>query len=426
MPSAWRWAAGCGSGPTHCGPSRSLVRIRSQLALLLLGDAAAGATAAAWRPAAAAQRSPRSQAANLMHQPSSPQSRPAPPPAGTSPEGLRAWEGLRALQDGKAPPAPRAANSSFKRSSLEEPLVFRSPAWRLELSNMTGAIIGLARSSSSSGGGGSGTGSSAAPRPSWLQRAAAWLRLPAAWLGDGGGNDVNSGGGGWASFDAPLALPVYSTYSEDDYDVFWSEYSWNAPGSELWRRKDFGKPNATGAPGGGGRGAGGAADEPASLCCLLNALAAAPPAEHTHPDPDTHLLPPPWPALPCPHSLLQSRAARGAPSTCLWRRRCGGGPPRAAACTWRSRLLLTATRCRTRGPPRRCGPRSGGGGARRGLQGLGLGGLAVAAGGALGPGRARCAHAGTCHWLVSPSAHPPPAPPPAGCRRTPPRSCAWM
>lgn len=198
-----------------------------------LGDASA-----ACKPLAAILKSP------LRHP-----LRPGPC-AGSSAEGVRAWEALAALQDGKAPPNPGAANSSFKRSSLQEPLLFDSEAWQVELSNLTGAIVGLRFK-------GSGRGSSAAGAPSAWHRLASWLRLPGAWLRaaalDGSGRQQGDSGG-WAGFSAPLALPVYSTYSEEDYDVIWSQYSYVGPNVADWFYKDFGKPNATGGCGFGPRG----------------------------------------------------------------------------------------------------------------------------------------------------------------------------
>lgn len=173
--------------------------------------------------------------------------------AGSSPEGVRAWQALAALQDGKAPPTPGAANSSFKRSSLQEPLLFESPAWQLELSNMTGAIVGLrfkgGSSSGSSGGRDPGSSSSSMPWP-W-QPLLSWLRLPNAmsWRGADswlGARRQQEGGPSWAGFDAPLALPVYETFSEDQYDVIWTQYAYQAPDIAEWFHRDFGKPNATG------------------------------------------------------------------------------------------------------------------------------------------------------------------------------------
>eukprot|EP00887_Chlorella_sp_A99_P001854 scaffold19.g1854.t1 len=69
---------------------------------------------------------------------------------GDSAAGRAAWLALAELQRGKTPPATReharAVGSGgggplFNRSSLAEPLIFRSHAWALELSNATGAIL---------------------------------------------------------------------------------------------------------------------------------------------------------------------------------------------------------------------------------------------------------------------------------------------
>ncbi|EFN51908.1 hypothetical protein CHLNCDRAFT_54763 [Chlorella variabilis] len=62
---------------------------------------------------------------------------------GNSQEGLRAQEALSALQRGRVPPTPHAPSSGFQRRSLQEPLLFQSLAWQLELSSATGAIVGL-------------------------------------------------------------------------------------------------------------------------------------------------------------------------------------------------------------------------------------------------------------------------------------------
>ena len=155
------------------------------------------------------------------------------------------WEALALLQTRKVPPAPGAANSSFKRASLREPLLFESDSWRLELSNLTGAIVGLRFKGRSSGGcraAASACGGSSGGLP-WWRRAAAALRLPGSWLGaaragqagrqagTGSGTGLTAAGGSvggsdsWASFNAPLALPVYSTYSEDDFETIFSQAS---------------------------------------------------------------------------------------------------------------------------------------------------------------------------------------------------------
>lgn len=128
------------------------------------------------------------------------------------------WETLAQLQDRKAPPAPGAANSSFKRASLAEPLLFEGDSWQLELSNLTGAIVGLQFKACTAGGcpaiDNGGRGSSGMP---WWRRAASMLHLPGALFASSEERAQRQVGGSWASFNAPLALPVYSTYSEDDY-----------------------------------------------------------------------------------------------------------------------------------------------------------------------------------------------------------------
>ena len=160
-----------------------------------------------------------------------------PSAAGDSPEGVAMWETLALLQERKAPPAPGAANSSFKRASLEEPLLFEGARWQLELSNLTGAIVGLRLNGCSSGrcganGDPTSGGSSGGSGLPWWQRVAGMLRLPGSWFATERGEAERLGreSGSWASFNAPLALPVYSTYSDDDYqDTIFNQ------ASGLWR-----------------------------------------------------------------------------------------------------------------------------------------------------------------------------------------------
>ena len=71
----------------------------------------------------------------------------------------------------------------------------------------------------------------------------------------------------WAGYDSPLALPVYETFSEEDYSAIWHRYAYQAPDLQPWFLKDFGKPNATGAR---------AAALPASLLCKPAGEGAAP------------------------------------------------------------------------------------------------------------------------------------------------------
>lgn len=215
-------------------------------------------------------------------------------PAGSSAAGVRAWGALAALQDGKAPPAPGAANSSFKRSSLQEALVFEGPSWQLELSNMTGAIVGLRFKGCTDQRGCQNSNRSGGTDPeSW---AAAWLRAPAAWLGRRGGSAAPLQEAlqqaSWAAFDAPLALPIYSTYAEDDYDAIFGRYTW---ASTVWSLRDFGKPNATGAQ--AARGTGGACWS----CFCRNGCPVA------HRTPHRHALPA---ASPC-RARSQGRRSAG-------------------------------------------------------------------------------------------------------------------
>ena len=208
---------------------------------------------------------------------------------------MAAWQALAALQDGKAPPAPGAANSSYKRVGLGEPLTFESPAWRVELSNMTGAVVGLrflggaaAASAAvshapSDGGGGSSRDSGAARQSPW-QPLLSRLALPGAarlLAADGSRaaalqqqqqqqqerRQAAEPPPSWAGYDSPLALPVYETFGEEDYSAIWHRYAYQAPDLQPWFLKDFGKPNATGAR---------AAALPASLLCKPAGEGAAP------------------------------------------------------------------------------------------------------------------------------------------------------
>jgi hypothetical protein len=163
------------------------------------------------------------------------------------------WETLAMLQDRKVPPSPGAANSSFKRASLEEPLLFEGRSWQLELSNLTGSIVGLRHKGCTAGGrwaadGSSGNSRSSSGQP-WWRRAAAMLRLPGGLFSGARSQEQLLGeenGGSWASFNAPLALPVYSTYSEDDYqEAIFSQYAYQGRSPSWWFLRDFGKPNAT-------------------------------------------------------------------------------------------------------------------------------------------------------------------------------------
>jgi hypothetical protein len=142
--------------------------------------------------------------------------------AGSSEAGLAAWQALAALQDGKAAPTPDAVNSSFKRCDMQRPLVFESDSWQLEVSNMTGAIVGLrfkAGSASDSSSGGSSRSRGGLQRSSYGSsgsRPSLWTRIVGTLGWPGGSLSVSSGSGvgkSWAGFDAPLALPVYSTYA---------------------------------------------------------------------------------------------------------------------------------------------------------------------------------------------------------------------
>ncbi|KAK9915574.1 hypothetical protein WJX75_001002 [Coccomyxa subellipsoidea] len=48
-------------------------------------------------------------------------------------------------------------------------------------------------------------------------------------------------GAQWASSDHPLGRIMYSTYTEDDYNVIWDQYQYVSRDADWWFRKDFGK-----------------------------------------------------------------------------------------------------------------------------------------------------------------------------------------
>ena len=53
--------------------------------------------------------------------------------------------------------------------------------------------------------------------------------------------DGNPEGPDWASPDSPLGRLVYTTYSEQDFDIVWQQYAYQQP-VQIWFKKDFGKP----------------------------------------------------------------------------------------------------------------------------------------------------------------------------------------
>ena len=134
------------------------------------------------------------------------------------PELIRARETLAQLQALKQPPAPKGPLYTEWQPACGggEPLVFTSHAWRLELDEGTGAIIGLEFLGGN------------ASRESVLAL--------------GGGSGGGGGGASWASPQFPLAQLTYSTYNEASYEVIWKDYAYQIP---EWFYKDFGKPNAT-------------------------------------------------------------------------------------------------------------------------------------------------------------------------------------
>ncbi|KAL4451756.1 hypothetical protein ABPG75_007418 [Micractinium tetrahymenae] len=185
---------------------------------------------------------------------------------GQSDAGHAGWQALAALKAGWAPPVPAAANSGFQRRALtdNEPLLFESASWRVELCPQTGAIVWLSFGpGSSSGGSGSSTGGSGggsnggSDASLWssllskLQQPASLVRAAAGALWGQPEQQAEEQqplhSEGWASFDAPLAMPVYSTYSEDDYNVIWDEYAYMGRPQSFWDWffRDFGKPGAT-------------------------------------------------------------------------------------------------------------------------------------------------------------------------------------
>lgn len=56
----------------------------------------------------------------------------------------------------------------------------------------------------------------------------------------------NRKGSQWINPDAPMGRFVYSTYTEDDYNVIWNEYLYIDP-SVWWIARDLGKFNASAA-----------------------------------------------------------------------------------------------------------------------------------------------------------------------------------
>ncbi|KAK9837747.1 hypothetical protein WJX74_004142 [Apatococcus lobatus] len=53
--------------------------------------------------------------------------------------------------------------------------------------------------------------------------------------------DGNPKGPNWAGKDNPLGHVVYTTYSEQDYELVWREYAYQQP-CQIWMKQDFGKP----------------------------------------------------------------------------------------------------------------------------------------------------------------------------------------
>lgn len=106
--------------------------------------------------------------------------------------------------------------------SLTVPLKFTSRSWAIELDPATGALSGL-----------SFLAAAGAAKPGYTGRKAA------PGLVQGRTHPPS-----WASPESLLAKLVYSTYSEDSYDVIWREYAYQTDLPE-WFYKDFGKPNAT-------------------------------------------------------------------------------------------------------------------------------------------------------------------------------------
>lgn len=56
--------------------------------------------------------------------------------------------------------------------------------------------------------------------------------------------DGTPSGPSWAGQDSPLGHVIYTTYSEQDYDIVWREYAYQQP-TQIWFKKDFGKPGVS-------------------------------------------------------------------------------------------------------------------------------------------------------------------------------------
>ena len=56
--------------------------------------------------------------------------------------------------------------------------------------------------------------------------------------------DGEPSGPDWAGPDNRLGHVVYTTYSEQDYDIVWREYAYQQP-TQIWFKKDFGKPGVS-------------------------------------------------------------------------------------------------------------------------------------------------------------------------------------
>lgn len=113
---------------------------------------------------------------------------------------------------------------NWASAPLTIPFKAHSHAWSLELDQVSGSIISLMRRNGS--------------RCSAL---APFRKTDNPLSGHQGDllADIN-----WAGPDNPLARPLYSTYSESDYDIIWKEYSYHSNIPE-WFFKDFGKPFST-------------------------------------------------------------------------------------------------------------------------------------------------------------------------------------
>ena len=121
---------------------------------------------------------------------------------------MAAWQALAALQQAQQAPVgsqhqgpSRDAESNgrgggrLEPANLSQPLVFESHAWRLQLSNTTGAIVGLQRRPEAPG------SSDASPTATTTTTTATTTTTS------------------WASPTHPLCDVVYSSYSEADFDV---------------------------------------------------------------------------------------------------------------------------------------------------------------------------------------------------------------